>query len=156
MSPAMLRRLLWGLLAALLLCAAGGFGAGLSAPGARARGDGEAATANAATAPRDSTTALRLLGAGGHWGTYDAPETAAPAAPAAPPAPDLEGIARDYRLVGIERGAEGPVALLLPSAGAAEVIRDVFHRRPGSGDRQPRAALRAHPVLPGEDGTDRV
>ena len=51
MSPAMLRRLLWGLLAALLLCAAGGFGAGLSAPGARARGDGEAATANAATAP---------------------------------------------------------------------------------------------------------
>jgi hypothetical protein len=123
MSPAMLRRLLWGLLAALLLCAAGGFGAGLSAPGARARGDGEAATANAATAPRDSTTALRLLGAGGHWGTYDAPETAAPSAAAAPPAPDLEGIARDYRLVGIERGAEGPVALLLPAAGAAEVIR---------------------------------
>jgi hypothetical protein len=123
MSPAMLRRLAWALLGALLLSAALGFAVGMSAPGVRARGDSEAAAAAALAAPRESATALRVLGAGGHWGTYDAPETAAVAAPTAPPPPDLEGIARDYRLVGIERGADGAVALLLPAAGAAEVIR---------------------------------
>ena len=123
MSPAMLRRLAWALLGALVLSGALGFALGVSAPGARARGDSEAAASAAVTATRESAAALRVLGAGGHWGTYDAPETAAVVAPKAPAAPDLEGIARDYRLVGIERGAEGPVALLLPAAGAAEVIR---------------------------------
>lgn len=123
MTPALLRRLVGGLLAALLLCAAAGFGLGLSGKTPRAGSDGEAAGAAATAAPRESAAALRILGAGGHWGRYNAPESAVPAAPAAPPAPDLEGIARDYRLVGIERGAEGPVALLLPAAGAAEVMR---------------------------------
>ncbi len=123
MSPAMLRRLAWALLGALVLSGALGFALGVSSPGAGARGDSEAAAAAAATAPRESATALRVLGAGGHWGTYNAPEAAAVAAPTAPAPPDLEGIARDYRLVGIERGAEGPVAILLPAAGAAEVIR---------------------------------
>lgn len=123
MTPALLRRLVGGLLAALLLCAAAGFGLGLSGKAPRAGGDGEASGAAATAAPRESSVALRILGAGGHWGAYDAPESAVPAAPAAPPAPDLEGIARDYRLVGIERGSEGPVALLLPAAGAAEVMR---------------------------------
>lgn len=122
MSPAMLRRLLWGMLGALLVCAACGFALGLTGPGTAARSDSEATIAGALAGPRDSKAALRVLGAAGHWGRYDAPE-AAVATPAAPPPPDLEGIARDYRLVGIERGASGPVALLLPSAGAAEVIR---------------------------------
>ncbi len=125
MSPAMLRRLLWGLFAAALLCAAGGFALGVSGSGARARGDSEPAAGSAAAAPRESGLALRVLGAKGHWGAYDAPESSAPATPAARPPPDLEGIARDYRLVGIERGADGPVALLLPvaAAGGAEVMR---------------------------------
>ncbi len=122
MSPAMLRRVMWSLLVALLVCAAAGFGVGISGAGPRAPGDDDASAAAAPSALRESASALRMLGTGGHWGAYDAPETAA-TTPAAPPAPDLEGIARDYRLVGIERGANGPVALLLPAAGAAEVVR---------------------------------
>lgn len=123
MSPATIRRLLWGMLGALLVCAVCGFLLGLSGSGAAARGDSEAAVAGIREGPRDSKAALRALGAHGHWGAYNAPEAAVATAPATPPPPDLEGIARDYRLVGIERGASGPAALLLPAEGAAEVIR---------------------------------
>ncbi len=123
MSSAMMRRLLWGMLGALLVCAVCGFVLGLSGSGAAARSDSEAAVAGVIEGPRDGKATLRVLGARGHWGAYNAPEAAVAAAPVAPPPPDLEGIARDYRLVGIERGASGSAALLLPAEGAAEVIR---------------------------------
>lgn len=125
MSPVWLRRLPWGFAAAVLLSAALGFLLGFSGPAVRAGGDSEPATAVGSASPRESTLALRTLGAGGRWGAYDAPEAETPA-PTAAPVPDLEGIARDYRLVGIERGVDGPVALLLPVSGGlgnADIIR---------------------------------
>lgn len=125
MNPALLRRLPWVALAALVFCATGGFLFGVSGPGMRADDDTGSSAESGPAEPRDSAVALQVLGTSGHWGAYAAPE-AEVAVPQAPPAPDLEGIARDYRLVGIERGAEDPVALLLPTSSASgetEVIR---------------------------------
>jgi hypothetical protein len=95
MSPAILGRLLLALLLAALLSLAGGFGAGLLGQGSGPRA-----------------------------GRYNAPEASATAAPKLA-VPDLEGIARDYRLVGIEHGARGPTALLLPTAGAEGSVQAI-------------------------------
>lgn len=125
MSPAMLRRLLVALLVAALLSLAGGFGAGLLGQGSGPRAGSETPAGAVSNRTREVATALRTLDAHGHWGRYSAPETSATAAPK-PAVPDLEGIARDYRLVGIEHGASGTTVLLLPTAGAegsAQAIR---------------------------------
>lgn len=117
-----------GLLAGLLASAGGGFAVGLlhQSPGAAARA-AQAAAAATTAAPREAAPALQALGAHGHWGAYRPQEgEAQAAAPATRPAPDLEGIARDFRLVGIERRGGTPLALLLPADaadGSTEVIR---------------------------------
>ena len=125
MNNASLRKAPWALPAAVLLCAAGGFALGVSGPDARDADDGEPSAVMGSGLFRESGTPLRILGEGGHWGAYDAPEAQAPA-PTVAAVPDLEGIARDYRLVGIEHRSDGSVALLLPvadSSAGAEVIR---------------------------------
>lgn len=106
--------------ALLLLAAVTGFGAGVVG------GSAAPATANSSTtdstlpAPRDIAPALAALDAHGHWGRYTPPIAAeeAPAATEAPAVRSTEGLARDFRLVGIERDRDGARALLLPVAGA--------------------------------------
>jgi hypothetical protein len=100
-------------------------GAGLLGQGSGPRAGSETPGGAAGHDTREVATALRTLDAHGHWGRYNAPEASATATPKQA-VPDLEGIARDYRLVGIEHGARGPTALLLPTAGAensAQAIR---------------------------------
>ncbi len=125
MSPAILGRLLLALLVAALLSLASGFGAGLLGQGSGPRAGSATPAGAAGQGAREVAITLRALGAHGHWGRYSATEASATAEPKQP-VPDLEGIARDYRLVGIEHGARGPTALLLPTAGAedsAQAIR---------------------------------
>lgn len=124
MSPAILGRLLLALLLTALLSLAGGFGAGLLGQGSGPRAGSETPAGAAGHGTREVATALRTLAAHGHWGRYNAPEASATAAPKLA-VPDLEGIARDYRLVGIEHGARGPTALLLPTAGAEGSVQAI-------------------------------
>lgn len=116
------------LLALSLLLAAGvaGFAAGMLGGGGAPSAANSAAAGVAPATPRDVALALLALDAHGHWGRYDAPEAAAETtvADSAPAVPGAEGLARDYRLVGIERDRAGARALLLPmaSAGTAEAV----------------------------------
>jgi hypothetical protein len=111
MSPAILGRLLLALLVAALLSLASGFGVGLLGQGSGPRAGSATPAGAAGQGAREVAITLRTLGAHGHWGRYSATEVSATAEPKLP-VPDLEGIARDYRLVGIEHGARGPTALL--------------------------------------------
>lgn len=126
MSALPLARIALLALALLLAAAVAGFVAGMLGGGAAPSAANATAAAVTSAAPRDVGLALLALDAHGHWGRYDAPEAAAGTAVAdsAPAVPGAEGLARDYRLVGIERDSDGARALLLPvaSEGAAEAV----------------------------------
>lgn len=105
----------------LLLVSTAGFAAGLFGGGSTSAAANSPATGSALAAPREVGLALAALDSHGHWGRYTAPAAeAAPAEPAAAPVPDAEGLARDFRLVGIERDRDGLRALLLPTASTGD------------------------------------
>jgi hypothetical protein len=120
MSALPLLRVAFIALGLLLFAGMSGFVSGLL--GASEVPSATHAAAEGATplTPRELARALVALDTHGHWGRYAAPEAATDTtvADSTPAAPDAEGLARDFRLVGIERDREGTRALLLPAASA--------------------------------------
>lgn len=126
MSALPLARIALIALALLLTAATAGFATGMLGSAVAPSAANPAVAGNTLAAPRDIALALLALDTHGHWGRYSAPAAAeeAPATPSAAPAPSAEGLARDFRLVGIERDRAGARALLLPvtSAEGADAV----------------------------------